>query len=113
MNLKLVTLDQARRQVNAEDGLHDRTLNDMREDASSLVLDYLKDTIDIDDTSFDWCDDYGEPVPGKVPPLIRRAVLIELGGYFENRDGDAWRSPTAVSPSVVNILGGLFKPALG
>lgn len=113
MNLKLVTLDQARRQVNAEDGLHDKTLNDMREDASSLVLDYLKDTVDPDDTSFDWCDAFGEPVPGKVPPLVRRAVLFEIGAYFENRDGDPWRSPQAVSQSTINLLSGLHKPALG
>jgi hypothetical protein len=111
--LKLVTRAEAKDQVEVVDDEQDAKIDVMREDASSVVLDYLKNSIDPDDTSFDWCDNRGEPVPGKVPGVIRRAVFMELGAYFENRDGSEWRSPTALSQNTISLLAGYFKPGLG
>ena len=108
--LNLVTLTQAKAQVRVDHDFDDTQLDEMRSRASWAVMDYLK--IDIYDTGFNWVDDFGEPIRGNIPPNIAAAVLLMIGAMYENRDGDVWRSPQALSQSVMDLLWRYRTPAM-
>lgn len=99
--MNLITLKQAKKHVSQDTSFDDSMLEEMRFRASAIILDYLK--TDVSDTGFDWVDAFGEP-SNTIPGVVTAATLIVLGSMYENRDGDAWRSPQVLSQSVVDIL---------
>lgn len=109
MKMNLITLDQARTQVNLDHELDDGVLNEKRQEASGVILDYLK--VDTDDTSFNWVDLLGEPTEN-IPQHVIAATKMCLGAMYENRDGDVWRAPQPISQSVIDILMRTRKPAM-
>lgn len=109
MRMCLITLEQARWQVNLDHDLDDSVLDEKRAEASDIILDYLK--IDTDDTSFNWVDHLGEPTE-EVPGRVVAATKLVLGAMYENRDGDVWRAPQPISQGVIDILMRSRKPAM-
>jgi Phage gp6-like head-tail connector protein len=98
--VNFVTMTQAKAHLRVDHDFDDADINRKREHAAGVVLDYTK--ADIDDTGFDWVDDLGEPL--NVPPEVVAATLLILGGIYENRDGEQWRSPQPLSPAAMDLL---------
>lgn len=111
MKINLVTLQDARDQVNLDQDLDDRTLERLRTQASGVILDYIKDDVDVFDTAFNWVDDFGEPTDN-VPSQVATAVYLVIGALYENRDGDVFRAPQIISQSVIDVLMRTRTPAL-
>lgn len=105
----LITVEQARGQVNLDHNLDDDVLNEKRAEASDIILDYLK--VDVSDGSFNWVDNLGEPTEN-IPGCVVAATKLVLGGMYENRDGDVWRSPQPISQAVIDILMRSRDPAM-
>lgn len=109
MKMNLITLQQARLQVNLDHDLDDSVLDEKRGEASGVILDYLE--VDVEDTSFNWIDRLGEPTEN-VPKHVVAATKLCLGAMYENRDGDVWRAPQPISQAVIDILMRTHIPAL-
>lgn len=114
MKMNLISLQDARDQVNLDDDLDERTLEQMRTTASGIIVDYLKlkETGFLDDTSFNWVDNFGEPIEANIPDPVIAATKLVLGALYENRDGDAWRAPQPLSQAVIDILMRRRDPAM-
>ncbi len=108
--MNLVTFTEAKEHLRVDHDLDDAQINRMRRQASSAVLDYMK--IDIDETAFDYVDEFGEPIENNIPQEIRAATLLVLGALYENRDGDEFRSPQAFSQTVRDLLWRHRDPAM-
>lgn len=108
--LNLVTFRNAKAQLNVDHDLDDDLINEIRTRSSGAVIDYCK--IDVDETSFDWVDLFGEPIAGNVPPEVAAAVLLGIGALYENRDGDVFRSPQPLSQPQMDLLWRHRDPAL-
>lgn len=98
----LVTLTQAKTQCRVDHDLDDVDLDKKRNQAAGILLDYLK--VDLNSSLFDWVDGLGEPREERIPPEIAAATLLILGALYENRDGDAWRSPQPLSQAVMDLV---------
>jgi hypothetical protein len=101
MKLNLITLKAAKHHVNVDHDSDDAQLERMRFQASATVLNYIKKNVL--DTSFDWCDLFGEPTQ-YVPGHVEAATLLILGGLYENRDGDVWRTAQPLSQAAMDLL---------
>lgn len=108
--LYLVTFREAKAQVELDHDLSDDMINKQRADASSVVLNYIK--IDIGASSFNWVDLFGEPIADNIPGEVSAAVKLMIGAFFENRDGDVWRSPQPISQPVMDLLWRHRDPAM-
>ena len=106
--LNLITLRQAKTHLKVDQDFDDLDIDRKRRQASGIVLDYVK--IDVHATDFDWTDDLGEPL--YVPPEVEAATLLVLGGLYENRDGDVFRSPQPLSQPAMDLLWRHRCPAL-
>jgi hypothetical protein len=95
----LVTLVQAKAQLNVTDTDHDAIITDMMTRASATIRDYLKERND--------------PIwtPVTAPPWILQAVLLLLGNWYEHR-GDAQANDAVVWEAIVNILRRSSDPAV-
>jgi hypothetical protein len=106
--VNLITMTQAKAHLYVDHDFNDRDINDKRAHASGVVLDYCK--VDVNDTGFDWVDDLGEPL--NTPPEVIAATLLILGGIYQNRDGEQWRSPQPLSQAAMDLLWRHRTPAL-
>lgn len=97
----LVTLERARSHLRIDSSSDDAELALKVEDATDIVLDYLKRP----PGSETW-------VIGNCPPTVRAAVLLVLGALWENREGsDTQAEP--LSPPVLALLHRHRDPAMG
>ena len=98
----LVTIEQAQRHLRIDD-IDDAgilaDLTDKVEQASHMVLDYLKE-----DDLGRWQDSAGLPL--MVPPLVQAATLVWIGILWKNRDGESDESLELghIPKTVSNIL---------
>lgn len=106
--MNLVTLAQVKRHVGQDASFDDKMLEQMRLQASAIILDYLK--IDTGDTGFDWFDALGEPAK-TIPGVVTAATLLAVGALYENRDGSSG-SPQVLSQTVVDLLMRSRDPAM-
>lgn len=95
----LVTLAQAKAQLNVTDTDHDAAITDMMTRASATIRDYVKERNDPTWT------------PITVPPWIAQAVLLLLGNWYEHR-GDAQDNDAKVWEAIVTILRRSSDPAI-
>lgn len=135
----LVTFQVAKGQLNLDHDLDDEMVDTIRFNASNSVLDYLKQfsylrgpapvtvgtctrpwrpsdgpwTPDASDNigASTWIDSNGEPTDD-VPGNVRAATQLMIGAMYENRDGDAWRSPQPLSQAAIDLLWRLRDPAM-
>lgn len=111
--MNLVTLSQAKAHLRVDHDLDDDDIDDKRGQASDAVMDYIK--ADEHATDFNWVDALGEPSTDPlnlVPGEVVNATLLTLGAMYENRDGDAFRSPQPLSQAVMDLLWRHRDPAL-
>jgi hypothetical protein len=103
--VNLVTLREAKSHLNIDHDLDDDVIDRKRGDASSAVMNFIK--ADEHATDFNWVDALGEPSTdplNKIPGEVVSATLLVLGAMYENRDGDAFRSPQPLSQAVMDLL---------
>lgn len=82
----LVTLAQAKQHLQMDHDLDDALIESKVEQASGMVLDYLK----LPSPPSEWNPDSAAESPGLgVPPLIQSAVLLAVGELYKNRDAGA------------------------
>lgn len=79
--MRLVSLCVAREHLRPPGEVDDVRIYRMIEEASAIVLDYLKLPFDA------YHDSAGELVPELVPPAVRAATLLVLGALYDNADG--------------------------
>jgi hypothetical protein len=101
----LVTLDQAKEHLKPPGDIDDTRIERLIEEASQIVLDYIKLPSDAyQSTSF-------SPNEDEVPPQVRAATLLVLGALYDNGDGqDPDKNP--ISPAVISILTPKRTPTL-
>lgn len=108
--MNLVTLAQAKMQVNQVSAHDDAKLESIRAQASAIIFMYLK--LDVDDTGFDWLDAFGEPTD-RVPMIVTAATLTTIAAMYENSDGtENAQRPQVLSKSVTDMLSMLRMPTL-
>lgn len=95
----LITLAQARAQLQMLDGEDDRNSQILlkMEEASDIVVGYLKNP------DHGWTD-------RTVPPRVRSAILLVLSNIWHHRGDDDGADP--ISPAVVSLLMRDRDPAL-
>jgi hypothetical protein len=99
----LITLDQAKAHMQIEHEEQDDQIEEAIQDASAILLNYLKK----DET--EWQDSNGEP--DSVPYEIRAAVKIMTASLMENREGND-QGPDPLSQTVVNLVHRHRDPAM-
>jgi hypothetical protein len=99
----LVTFDQAKEHLQVDHDEDDAKIEFIRQQASHIVLDYLK----AEEGTYQ--DSSEEPVD--VPGAVEAATLLVCGALYENRDGsDKESSP--LSQAVKDLLHRYRDPAL-
>lgn len=98
----LITMAQARRQIRVLGTEHDAELEDLRQRASGVILDYLEYPV-----MDDWFDSSGDPVG--VPWQVEAATCIVLGRLFYDREG---LDGDPISDAVVSLLMRTRMPTL-
>ncbi len=106
----LVTFNESKEHLRVDHDMDDAQINRMRRQASAAVLNYIK--IDIDETAFDYVDEFGEPIANNIPQEIAAATLLMIGALYENRDGDSFRSPQPLSQAAMDLLWRHRDPAM-
>lgn len=96
----LITLEEARRHLQMDHTESDPEIADLAEEASLLVLDYLKKPDD------SWQDEEGRPVD--VPGVVVVAVKLVLGELYKNREADS----DPLSERVMRLLERQRDPAM-
>lgn len=99
--MNLVTLREVKRHVSQDTDFDDKQLEEIRVNASAIILDYLK--TDTGDTAFDWVDAFGEPT-SNIPRVVVAATLHVVGALYENRDGTVVGAPQPLSQTVKDLL---------
>lgn len=79
--LALVSLCVAKEHLRPAGDIDDVRIQRLIEEASALVLDYVKLPADAYHTTA------GELIEADVPPVVRAAVLLVLGALYDNADG--------------------------
>lgn len=95
----LITFDEAKRQLQVDHDDSDAEIATLAEEASMIVLDYLKKPMT------EWQD--GAGAPADVPGPVSVAVKLVLGELFKNREAGA----DPLSPGVMRLLDRLREPA--
>lgn len=98
----LVTLDVAKEHLRPPGDIDDTRIVRMIEEASTIVLEYIK----MEPDAFQTTD--GDPGEGMVPPTVRAAMLLVLGILYDNADG----SKDPLSPAVKSLLHSRRVPTL-
>lgn len=92
----LVTLDVAKQHLRPPGTIDDQRIERLIEEASHIVLNYIKAPIDAYQSTA------GDPLDS-VPPTVRSACLLVLGALYDNADGqNADKEP--ISPAVKSLL---------
>jgi hypothetical protein len=99
----LITVDQAKLHLRIEDDDHDDQLEEIIEDASGIILDYLK----VAETM--WQTTSGEP--DEVPRAVIAAVKLGVSALFENPEQDE-KGPLVLSQPVKDLLHRFRDPAM-
>lgn len=94
----LVTLEQAKQHLQMDHDLDDALISSKIEQASEIVVDYLK----LPGPPSEWNSDSAAESPGLgVPPLIQSAVLLAVGELYKNREASAAQ---VLSAGVTSLL---------
>jgi hypothetical protein len=101
--MSLLTLDDLKLHLRIEDDYHDDRLEQILDDASGIVLDYLK----VEDSQ--WQTTSGEP--DSVPYAVRAATKLVAGALFENLEGNEG-GPDPLSETVKSLLHRFRDPAI-
>lgn len=101
--MALITLDQAKGQIQITHDQDDTKIAEKLNEASAIVLDYLKKPGNC------WQDNSGRP--RSVPYLIQSAVKLVTAALYENADGNE-NAPQPLSQAVKDILARHRDPAL-
>ncbi len=101
--MALITLDQAKLHLRLDNDDHDEQLEEIIEDASGIILDYLKAGAGTYQTTS------GEP--DDVPRAVVAAVKLGVSALFENPEQDE-KGPLVLSQTVKNLLMRLRDPAI-
>jgi hypothetical protein len=96
--VKLVSLRQANRHLKVDNTDGDADMDDKIEAASALVLAYLGPAVDFLNSDGD-VEEGTDGDPAGVPGLVRQAVLMQLGCFFNDREPGE-----SLSPIVKNLL---------
>jgi hypothetical protein len=90
----LVTLEVAKEHLKPPGDVDDARITRLIEEASILVLEYIKEPFtayqDTDGQPIDYLvyeDTAGVMVEEGVPPPVRSAVLLVIGSLYDNADG--------------------------
>jgi hypothetical protein len=103
--MALITLDAAKRHLVIDHDELDDTLEEKVDEASGIVLDYLKRP------DSEWQTTAG--TPDEVPYVVQAATKLVLGALWENREGNDYALlPQPLSPTVKNLLHRLRDPAI-
>jgi hypothetical protein len=97
--MALVTLTQARKQCDITDDAHNELLQSKIEQASDIILDYLKAQAN------------GEWTPQTAPGRVQAATLLMVAHLFEHR-GDLMQPDEALWDAIGRILARSRDPAL-
>lgn len=81
--MRLVTLCVAREHLRPPGTVDDVRIMRLIDEASAIVLDYLKLPIDAYHTST------GELIEADVPGAVRAATLLVMGALYDNADGQS------------------------
>lgn len=81
--MSLITLEQAKRQVEVVDDERDDQLQEMIDEASESIIGYMKDAAGI------FLDTAGQVVSGAVPADVQTACKLEVAHLFKNREGQS------------------------
>lgn len=104
--IALVSLDQAKDHLRVTHDNDDEDIFSKVEQASAIVLDYLKLSV----TPTDWGNLSGDSPPGTgVPHLIQAATLLILGELFKGRESS---TVDVLSNAVKSLLHRYRDPAL-
>lgn len=99
----LITLDQAKLHLRIDVDEHDERIEEAIEDASGIILDYLK----LESTAYQNTAGEVEDVPR---PVIA-AVKLGVSALFENPE-QSENGPLVLSQTVKNLLHRLRDPAI-
>jgi hypothetical protein len=105
--MALITLAQAKRHIRVDGSDDDTDIAEKIEEASHIVLDYLK----VDDSM--WQDSTGAPLD--VPGTVQAAVKIVFGNLYAYREGGSESSFRVIEPlgdTVKNLLARYRDPAI-
>lgn len=97
----LVTMQQVKTHLFIDHDEDDVKLQEIANDASELILNYLKKPVDY------WQNTAGDPVA--VPGSVRAATLKTAAALYENRDGSG---TPALSQDVMDMIHRYRDPAL-
>ena len=104
--MALVSLEVAKSHLRVDHDEEDTHIERIAEQASAIVVDYLK-------TENVWEDSSGNITD--VPPLIEAAVLLVIGNLYRYREGgseNSFRVLPPISDAVVSILARYRHPAM-
>lgn len=98
----LVTIDVAKEHLKPPGTVDDVRIGRLIEEASAIVLDYIKLESDA------YQDTDGNPIDDELPPAVRSACLLVLGALYDNADG----TKDILSPAVKALLRSRRDPTL-
>lgn len=102
--IDLITLEQAKMQVN-QDGTHkDPDLQLKLTAASAIVMNYIKKSAPLDAWALGT-----SPETYEIPADIQAATLLVLGELYENHEAS---TSNPISPAVQALLSQYWDPAL-
>lgn len=113
----IVTLEDAKAHLRVDHDLDDADINFKLEQASAIVVDYLKmpeGSWDIGGSGISGSSG-GSSGGGLAPFQVKAAVLLVLGDLYKNREGEENKNEQALgylSPAVTSLLHRLRDPAL-
>lgn len=103
--MSIITMEAAKRHLRPPGDIDDVRIQDLMEQASMIVLEYIKLPFDA------YLDTTGVLHEDDVPPTVRAATLLVLGALYDNADGqDADKMP--LSEAVKALLHGRRVPTL-
>jgi hypothetical protein len=104
--VSLVSLDQAKDHLRVDHDDDDEDIFDKVEQASAIILDYLK----LDTPPISWGNLSGDSPPGTgVPKVVQSSVLLALGELHNKREAS---EVNVLSEAVKNLLRRSRDPAL-
>lgn len=93
----LVTLATARQHLKPPGTVDDARITRLIEEASMIVLEYIKQPYDA------FQADDGGPIDESLPGPVRAACLMVLGALYDNADGQN-PDKNPISPAVQSLL---------
>ncbi len=102
--INLVTLEKAKSHLNELGSSRDVDIQEKLDEASDIVLDYLK----LDGVPDEWLAS-ASPVEYDIPGVIQSATLLVLSELFENREAS---TSDPITDAVARLLMRKRDPAL-